>query len=247
MTKASYRHVYGKTTGDIFISDGIAPSAYFLPDETLPTLWYHSADDVRYEVLIPKGTIVTTYTESADGGSVPSLRYCTTAGYPIGVAQYHLFRPFDKGTSQGAGWIRRGYIKYPFIPAILTPGLVSSPVDETTDSIKPSDFVKSDDLGRFTFWKEGTDSPMKVVGQVIDIQKFGVTYDTQLMEFLKFETDLFQGKFNTLTAERPYLASADYVTMFETGITNTYADEPGIDDALDRFGAQGMITIALML
>lgn len=256
MTKASYRYVYGKTTGDIFISDGIAPSAYFLPDEELPTLWWHTHEDMRLEVLIPKGTIVTPYVTSADGDSVPSLRYCTKVGNPIGVTQYHLFRPFDKGTSQGAGWIRRGYIKYPFIPAVLTPGDVddgASPATVLNDSISPGDYVMSDNLGRFTKFVEwdGTHlngySPTKIVGQVIDIQKFGVTYDTQLLDFLKFDTDLFQGQFNTLTATRPFLASADYVTMFESGITNPYDNEPGIDDALDRYGAQGMITIALML
>jgi len=42
MTKASYKYVYGKTTADISVSEGIAPSAYFLPDEN-----YYSLDAFR--------------------------------------------------------------------------------------------------------------------------------------------------------------------------------------------------------
>ena len=30
---------------------------------------------------------------------------------PVGVAQYDLYRPFDKGTSQGAGFITHGYVE----------------------------------------------------------------------------------------------------------------------------------------
>ena len=261
MTTASWRYVYGKSTGDIFVSEGIAPSTYFLPDENLPTLWYDHDDDLRHEVLLPKGTILTLYTASADGASTPSFRYCTKTGKPVGVAQYHLYRPFDKGTSQGAGWIRRGYIKYPYIPTVLTPGdeygAGGSPADCINDSISPNDYVMSDDLGRFTKWNEFDTthdaygySTTKIVGQVIDVQKFGVTYDTQLMEFLKYSTDEFQDDFNALTEARPFLATSSYVTMFETGVTASSIAagyKLGIDDALDRYGAEGMITIALML
>lgn len=257
MTKASYKYVYGKTTADISVSEGIAPATYFLPDEKLPTLWTHSPEDMRYEVLIPKGTILTLYTATADGGSVPVFRPCTSTGKPVGIAQYHLFRPFDKGTSQGAGWIRRGYIKYPYIPAVLTPGDIDdgdSPAEVLNDSIAPGDYVMSDDLGRFTKWVEWDAaraygySPTKIVGQVIDIQKFGVTYDTQLLQYLKFKTDDFQDRLNVLTEDQPFLATDDYVAMFETGILQSpYGDMAGIDDALDRYGAQGVVTIALML
>ena len=261
MTKASWRYVYGKSTGDIMVSEGIAPSTYFLPDETLPTLWYDHDDDLRYEVILPKGTILTLYTSSADGEATPCFRYCTKTGKPVGIAQYHLYREFDKGTSQGAGWIRRGYIKYPFIPSVLTPGDIfgagGSPADCENDTIEPGDYVMSDDLGRFTKWVEWDAthaaygySTTKIVGQVIDIQKFGVTYNTQHMEFLKYSTDEFQDSFNTLTEDQPFLASSDYVAMFETGVTASTiddADKLGIDDALDRYGAQGMVTIALML
>jgi hypothetical protein len=115
----------------------------------------------------------------------------------------------------------------------------------------------SDDLGRFTKWNEFDAthdaygySTTKIVGQVIDVQKFGVTYDTQLMEFLKYSTDEFQDDFNALTEARPFLATSSYVTMFETGVTASSIAagyKLGIDDALDRYGAEGMITIALML
>lgn len=261
MAKASYKHVWGKSTADIMVSEGIAPASWLLPDDTLPTLWYDHIDDPRWEVLIPKGTILTLYVGAADGGTTvangtPVFRPCTASGKPVGISQYHLYRPFDKGTSQGAGWIRFGYIKYPYIPAVLTPGDIDegdSPATVLNDSISPGDYVMSDALGRFTKWVEQDATHAAYgypdwarVGQVIEIQKFGVTYDTQLMEYLQFRTDDFQDSLNVLTQARPYLATADYTAMFETGIaTSPFADMAGIDDALDRYGAQGVITIAL--
>lgn len=261
MTQASYKYVYGKTTGDISVSEGIAPSTYFLADEELSTLWYHSPEDMRYEVLIPKGTILAL-SATADGATTPVFRPCTTAAHPVGVAQYHCFRPFDKGTSQGVGWIRRGYIKIPYIPDVITPGDIDdggSPATTLNDSLSPGDYVMSDDLGRFTKWVEYDAtheaygySPTKIVGQVIDIQKFGVTYDTQLMEYLTWPLnqlgDDFKEKLNALTEDEPFLATEDWEAMFQTGIsTHPFEDTLGIDDSLDTYGAQGMVTIALML
>jgi hypothetical protein len=265
MTKASYKYVYTKTSADFSISEGIAPSTYFLPDDSLPTLWVHSPEDMRYEVVIPKGTILAIKADP-DGGSLPVFMPCTASAKPVGVAQFHCFRPFDKGTSQAVGWIRRGYMKYPYIPDVLCPGDIddgSSPVAVLNDSIKPGDYVMSDALGRFTKWV-GYDADHSVgypdwarVGQVIDIQKFGVApsiggYDTQLMEYMTWPLDRvsqdFKDKMNTLTEDRPFLATADYTAMFETGVdSHPFANMRGIDDALDRYGAQGMITIALTL
>ena len=254
-------YVYGKTTGGLTVSEGDAPSTYFLPDPSLPTLFYWDDADLRKEVLLPKGCVLTL-TASADGASTPYVTYCTTSTRPIGIAQYHLLRPFDKGTSQGAGWIRKGYLKYPFVPDILTPGdLLGSGTPATigNDTIIPTDYVMSDDLGRLTKWVEWDDShdngysSTQIVGQVIDIQKFGVTYDTQNLEYRKYATEEFQDTFHTLTADdeaagRPFLATDDYIAMFETDVsTNDYLGQTGIDDALDRYGAQGMITVVLML
>jgi len=256
---ASHKLVYGKTTGGLTVSKDEAPSTYFLPDPGLPTLWTWSEDDRRYEVVLPKGCILAlTVDDDGDGATVPVLTYCTQEDNPIGVAQYHLFRPFDKGTSQGAGWIRRGYLKYPFIPDVLTPGTIddgASPPVVFNDHIKPGDYVMSDDYGRMTKWVSEIDVdtgegfyPEKIVGQVIDIQAFGATYDTKLLEWLRFPTEDFQDKLHTLTEERPFLYTDDYVAMFETGVTaSTEGDMQGIDDALDRYGALGMVTIVLKL
>jgi hypothetical protein len=180
----------------------------------------------------------------------------------VGVAQYHLYRPFDKGTSQGAGWIVKGYIKIPYVPAVITPGNVandSSPSGIQNSTISPGDYVMSDNLGRFTKWV-GHDADHSygyptwaIVGQVIDIQKFGVTYDTQLMDYMQFSpfTQMgadFQAKLNTLTEDEPYLSTSDYDAMFQTGITSSpFKNMAGIDDALDQYGSQGMVTILLKL
>ena len=262
MAYAPSVYVYGKSTGGLTISEGDAPATYFLPDPTLPTLWYWDDDDLRKEVLLPKGCVLTL-TDVEDGASVPYVTYCTKSTQPIGIAQYHLLRPFDKGTSQGVGWIRKGYLKYPFVPGYLIPGDIDdggSPAVVFNDAIHPTDYVMSDAMGRLTKWVEWDTthaaygySTTKIVGQVIDVQKFGVTYDTQNLEYLKYETEEFQEDFHTLvsaatTAGRPFGATADYIAMFETGAgANTYAGELGIDDALDRYASQGMITVVLML
>ena len=262
MAKASYKYVYGKTTADISVSEGIAPSAYFLPDENLTTLWTHTEQDMRWEVLIPKGTILAL-SATADGATIPVFTICDQTENPVGVSQYHAFRPFDKGTSQGVGWIRRGYIKYPYIPAVLTPG-ATSPVEDNS-FVEPGDYVMSDALGRFTKWVEWDASqangysPTKIVGQVIDVQKFGVTYDTQLMEYLTWPISHHEEDFEKLNAvseEEPFLATSSYDAMYVTdidaatgdgGVVTTDELYRGVDDVLDRYGAQGMITIALML
>lgn len=257
MALQSYKWVGGKTRADIMVSEGIAPATYFLPDDSLPDLWTWSYDDPRYKVIIPKGCILSL-TATADGATTPKFKICDADDNPVGVAQYDIMRPFDKGTSQGVGWIRRGYIKYPYIPEILTPNVGDSPLP-ADGYILPGDYVRSDALGRFTKWLEWDGahengySPTKIVGQVIDIQKFGVTFDTQLMEYMKFKTEDFQDQINAITADantagRPNLATADYIAMFETGISdNTHKGTLGVDDVLDQYGAQGMITIALML
>lgn len=253
MAKASYKYVYGKTTGDISVSEGIAPATYFLPDHNLNTLWIHSPEDMRYEVIIPKGTILAL-SATADGGSVPVFRPCTASAHPVGVAQFHGFRPFDKGTSPAMGWIRKGYIKVPYIPDVIAPGDDDggqSPSVILNGSVSPGDYVKSDALGRFTKWVT-TDADWKRVGQIIDIQKFGVTYDTQLMEYLTWPLDRisqdFKDKLNHLTEDEPFLSTADWTAMFVTGIdSHPFKNLAGIEDNLDTYGAQGVVTIAIDL
>ena len=59
MSLAKFRKVGTKTgAGRFVVSEGIAPSAYILPSVGLPT-WYADSEDDRFEIVIPKGTILS--------------------------------------------------------------------------------------------------------------------------------------------------------------------------------------------
>lgn len=257
---APHKFVFGKTGTDIIHSEGVAPSVFFFADDDLPTLWrdHTETGDPRWEILIPIGTILTL---KQDSQKKPVFRPCTKTGKPVGVAQYHCYRPFDKGTSQAVGFITHATIKIPYVPAVMTPGDVfddSSPSGCQNDTLAVGDYVMSDALGRFTKWV-GHDADHSygyptwaIVGQVLDIQKFGETYDTQLMQYMTWPLTRmgadFAAKLNVLTEELPYLHTDDYHTMFTNGISSSpYKNLAGIDDALDQYGSQGMLIIQLKL
>jgi hypothetical protein len=151
MSLAKFRKVGTKTgAGRFVVSPGIAPAAYILPSVGLPT-WYLDSEDDRFEIVIPKGTILSVVADANDDarmvpangtgssvtwgdtisgwdpldGATPSYSSGATDtvsvgaySVPIGCAQYDLYRPFDKGTSQGAGFITHGYVEYPMVTAI---------------------------------------------------------------------------------------------------------------------------------
>jgi hypothetical protein len=52
----------------------------------------------------------TGATPTSTSGSTDTVTVAARS-VPIGCAQYDLYRPFDKGTSQGAGWITHGYVE----------------------------------------------------------------------------------------------------------------------------------------
>ena len=210
MSLAKFRKVGTKTgAGRFVVSEGIAPSAYILPSVALPT-WYTDSEDSRFEIVIPKGTILSVVTdENGDSRFVPANGTGSTVTWgdtisgwdplagatpvagasgdtvtvaartvPVGCAQYDLYRPFDKGTSQGAGFIVRGYVEYPMVTAVNA-------------DLAAGDLVAADKMGRpvkLSTSDAGT-YPWLQVGKVIEVEKFATNFDDGLLSYMLLPSD----------------------------------------------------------
>jgi hypothetical protein len=210
MSLAKFRKVGTKTgAGRFVVSEGIAPSAYILPSVALPT-WYADSEDDRFEIVIPKGTILSVVTDASGdsrfvpaNGSGSSITWGDTiSGWdplagatpvagaagdtqavaarsvPVGCAQYDLYRPFDKGTSQGAGFIVRGYVEYPMVTNVNA--------DLVAGSLVAADF-----MGRPTLLSQADAAsyPHLIVGKVIEVEKFATNFDDGLLSYMQLPSD----------------------------------------------------------
>lgn len=216
MSLAQFRKVNQKNgSGRFVVSEGIAPSAYLLPHLGLPT-WYTDIEDDRFEIVIPKGTILSVVKDANDDSRlVPANGTTSTKAWgdadtvdletgatpsnvsgdtdtvtvaartvPIGCAQYDLYRPFDKGTSQGGGWITHGYVEWPI-------------VDGVNGTVQPGDMIKADALGRPTpvaIAGHGNDTelsnyPYLAVGKVVEIELFATNFDDGLLSYMQLPSD----------------------------------------------------------
>lgn len=191
MPLAQFRKVYDKNgSGRFVVSEGIAPSEYLLPHEGLPTL-YTDIEDDRFEVVITKGTLLSVVADAnGDSRIVPANGTVSQVNINgddnadgtvpagstiIGAAQYDLYRPFDKGTSQGAGWITHGYVEWPV-------------VDGLNDDLVPGDLVIADGLGRPV--QGAADANFGVVaGKVIAVEKFATNFDDGLLSYMQLPSD----------------------------------------------------------
>ena len=212
MSLAKFRKVGTKTgTGRLIVSEGIAPAAYLLTHPGLPT-WYNDSEDDRFEIVVPKGTIISVVADAngdarvvpANGsgssvtwgdnmpstwaplsgatpdyssGAVDSIAVAARS-IPVGIAQYDLYRPFDKGTSQGAGFITHGYVEYPMVQGINN--------DVTVGSLIAPDFMgrpralSASDCGTY---------PWLQVGKVIEVEKFATNFDDGLLSYMQLPSD----------------------------------------------------------
>lgn len=211
MSLAKFRKVHAKTgAGRFVVSEGVAPAAYLLPHPGLPT-WYFDSEDDRFEIVIPKGTILSvvadgngdarvvpangtddnvTYGDNMSGwnpldGATPSSTSGSTDtivvpshSVPVGCAQYDLYRPFDKGTSQGAGFITHGYVEYPM-------------VDGVNANVAVGSLVKSDHMGRpvALSWADASEYPWAQVGKVVEVEKFATNFDDGLLSYMQLPSD----------------------------------------------------------
>lgn len=113
---------------------------------------------------------------------------------PIGCAQYDLYRPFDKGTSQGAGFITHGYVEYPMVDGVNA--------DVTVGSL-----IRADHMGRPVAFSasDAASDPHLVVGKVIEVEKFATNFDDGLLSYMQLPSD--PGALRTvyeLTRSGPY-------------------------------------------
>lgn len=253
MSLAKFRKVGTKTgTGRLVVSEGIAPAAYLLTHPGLPTFYSDSEDD-RFEIVIPKGTIISVIADAngdarvvpANGsgssvtwgdnmpdawspltGATPAYSSGATdtiavaaRSVPVGVAQYDLYRPFDKGTSQGAGFITHGYVEYPMVQGINN--------DVTVGSLIAPDFMgrpralSAGDCGTY---------PWLQVGKVIEVEQFATNFDDGLLSYMQLPSDPGALK-----------------TVFEITQSGPYSGKLGIRSNLDVNNVIGAFRVNLTL
>lgn len=255
MSLAKFRKVGTKTgSGRFVVSEGIAPAAYLLPHQGLPT-WYTDSEDDRFEIVIPKGTILSVVADSngdarvvpANGTGSSQAWGDTISGWdplagatptssptgdavtvgarsvPIGVAQYDLYRPFDKGTSQGAGFITHGYVEYPIVNGINA-------------DVAIGDVVRADHMGRpvkaalTEFLNSSSVYSYLQVGKVIEVEKFATNFDDGLLSYMQLPSDPGALK-----------------TVFELTRSGTYSGKLGIRSNLDVTNVIGAFRVNLTL
>lgn len=256
MSLAKFRKVHSKTgSGRFVVSEGVAPAAYLLPHPGLPT-WYLDSEDDRFEVVIPKGTILSVVADGngdarvvpANGTSSSKSWGDTMAGWdpldgatpsstsnstdtvtvaarsiPIGCAQYDLYRPFDKGTSQGAGFITHGYVEYPMVAGI-------------NDDVTVGSLVRSDNMGRpvaaaaADFFNSNAAYSYLQVGKVVEVEKFATNFDDGLLSYMQLPSDPGALK-----------------TVYELTRAGTYSGKLGIRANLDVNNVLGAFRVNLTL
>jgi hypothetical protein len=95
---------------------------------------------------------------------------------PLGCLQYDVYRPFDKGTSQGAGWITHGYVEWPMVQGL-------------NGDVRVGDFVRADHMGRAVrAGTPGTNSHLNVA-KVVAVEYFNTNYDDGLLSYMQLPSD----------------------------------------------------------
>lgn len=249
MSLAQFRKVNNKNgSGRFVVSEGIAPATYLLPHAALPT-WYTDYEDDRFEIVIPKGTILSVYKDSNDDSRlIPANGTASTQAWgdadtidpetgatptnvsgdtdtvtvpaktvPIGCAQYDLYRPFDKGTSQGGGWIAQGYVEWPLVAGL-------------NSTLVPGDLVKADHMGRPMLFTKGTNEHYLQVGKVIEVEYFATNFDDGLLSYMVLPSDPGALKL-----------------VYELSKTGTYNGKLGIRANLDVANVLGAFRVNLTL
>lgn len=156
MTKGTILSVVLDSNGD----SRVVPANGTASDVT-----WGDADTVNFE---------TGATPTDVGGDTDTVTV-TAKSIPIGCAQYDLYRPFDKGTSQGAGWITHGYVEWPLVAGV-------------NDNLSANNLVRADHMGRPVKHTPGTDDYL-VVGKVIEVERFATNFDDGLLSYMQLPSD----------------------------------------------------------
>jgi hypothetical protein len=93
---------------------------------------------------------------------------------PIGAANFDLYRVFDRGTSQGVGFVAKAYVEWPM-------------VEDLNDELTAGDLVAPDAIGRPVAISDGDAGtyPWLVVGRVLKVEKFATNYDHGLLDYMQ--------------------------------------------------------------
>ena len=159
-------------------------------------------------------------TPSSTTGSVDTV---SVAAYsvPIGCAQYDLYRPFDKGTSQGAGFITHGYVEYPMVTGVNANVTVGS-------------LIRADHMGRPVAFAATTAAagayPWLQVGKVVEVEQFATNFDDGLLSYMQLPSDPGALK-----------------TVYELTRAGTYSGKLGIRANLDVHNVIGAFRVNLTL
>ena len=157
-------------------------------------------------------------TPSSTSGSTDTVQV-EVRSIPVGCAQYDLYRPCDKGTSQGAGFITHGYVEYPMVDGVNA--------DVTVGSL-----IKADHMGRPVALSK-TDAgsyPWLQVGKVVEVEKFATNFDDGLLSYMQLPSDPGALK-----------------TVFELTRSGTYSGKLGIRANLDVNNVIGAFRVNLTL
>lgn len=138
---------------------------------------------------------------------------------PIGCAQYDLYRPFDKGTSQGAGFVTRGYVEWPIVQGV-------------NEDVAPGSLIRADHMGRPVVCSTVTAaaSPWVVVGKVIEVEKFATNFDDGLLSYMQLPSDPGALK-----------------TVYELTKSGPYSGKLGIRSNLDVANVKGAFRVSINL
>lgn len=136
---------------------------------------------------------------------------------PLGCAQYDLYRPFDKGTSQGAGWITHGYVEWPMIQGL-------------NGDVRVGDFIRADHMGRpVRAGTPGTNAHLNVA-KVVTVEYFATNYDDGLLSYMQLPSD-----------------PGALQHVYELTKSGPYSGKLGIRANLDRTNAIGAFRAYLIL
>jgi hypothetical protein len=161
-------------------------------------------------------------TPSSTSGSTDTVTVAARS-IPIGCAQYDLYRPFDKGTSQGAGFITHGYVEYPMVAGI-------------NDGVTVGSLIRSDHMGRpvaaaaADFYNSSAAYAYLQVGKVVEVEKFATNFDDGLLSYMQLPSDPGALK-----------------TVYELTRSGTYSGKLGIRANLDVDHVVGAFRVNLTL
>lgn len=161
-------------------------------------------------------------TPTSTSGSTDTVTVAARS-IPIGCAQYDLYRPFDKGTSQGAGFITHGYVEYPMVAGI-------------NDDVTVGSLIRSDHMGRpvaaaaADFYNSSAVYAYLQVGKVVEVETFATNFDDGLLSYMQLPSDPGALK-----------------TVYELTRSGTYSGKLGIRANLDVNNVVGAFRVNLTL